>query len=103
MGYASQSSSSSAAGWWGAGRGGITSDILANAPPEPPGVSVESPPPPGTLPEMPIDYKTKSSESATYSLQTRHNRVFQIISFNKMNTYGYYAAALFEVFSTELI
>lgn len=54
-GYASQSSSSSAVGCWGAGRGGITSDILAKALPELPGGSVESPPP-GTLPEMPVDY-----------------------------------------------
>lgn len=52
IGYASQSSSSSAVGCWGAGRGGITSDILAKALPELPGGSVESAPP-GTLPEMP--------------------------------------------------
>ncbi len=43
-GYASQSSSSSAVGCCGAGRGGITSDILANAPPELAGASDESPP-----------------------------------------------------------
>ncbi len=54
-GYASQSSSSSAVGCCGAGRGGITSDILANAPPELAGASDESPPA-GPLPEIPVKY-----------------------------------------------
>ncbi len=53
--YASQSSSSSAVGCCGAGRGGITSDILANAPPELAGASDESPPA-GPLPEIPVKY-----------------------------------------------
>lgn len=48
--YASQSSSSVVE--WGAGSGGMTSDILANAPPVPAGTSPDSPPA-GPLPDMP--------------------------------------------------
>lgn len=48
--YASQSSSSAAE--CGAGGGGMTSDILANAPPVPAGVSADSPPA-GPFPDIP--------------------------------------------------
>ena len=50
--YASQSSSSVVG--CGAGSGGMTSDILANAPPVPAGTSPDSPPA-GPLPEMPTE------------------------------------------------
>lgn len=50
MHYASQSSSSVAE--CGAGSGGMTSDILANAPPVPGGASLDSPPA-GPLPDIP--------------------------------------------------
>lgn len=64
-GYASQSSSSSAAVCCGAGRGGITSDILANAPPELAGASDESPAP-GTLPEIPVKYLQKKKDQVAW-------------------------------------
>lgn len=50
--YASQSSSSAVG--CGAGSGGMTSDILANAPPVPAGASPDSPPA-GPLPDMPAE------------------------------------------------
>lgn len=81
-GYASQSSSSSAAGCCGAGRGGITSDILANAPPELAGASVESAPP-GTLPEIPVRY-SQPNVSASPQIETLNLMSWTVMILNKI-------------------